>query len=205
MQEMILDAVNNGVRAIETLREPLAVEFIEAAAGMIAECYQSGNKVIIAGNGGSLCDAMHFSEELAGFFRAQRKALPAMAICEQGFLTCVANDVGYEYVFSRAIEAHGNPGDIFIALTTSGNSKNLQLGCEMAAKKGLKTIAFLGKTGGAMLGCCDLQWLVSGFSTSDRIQEAHMCAIHILIEMIEALLFDSKELIKKIQKAASKK
>jgi len=203
MKDKIMEAVASGVRAIETLRESDGIEFIDSAARMIAACYEKGGKVIIAGNGGSLCDAMHFSEELSGFFRKKRKALSAIAVCEQGFLSCIANDVGYDYVFSRAVEAHGKPGDVFVALTTSGNSRNLQLAIETAKNQGLSTIAFLGKDGGATLGMADLQWLVKGFTTSDRIQEAHMCAIHIIIEMIEERLFGSKELLKKIQKSVT--
>ena len=204
MKNKIESAVNDGIKAIQTLKESEAINFIDAAAKMIADCYQNGNKVIIAGNGGSLCDAMHFSEELSGFFRAKRRALPAMAVCEQGFLTCVANDVGFNYVFARAVEAHGKPGDIFVALTTSGNSENLKQAIETARMMGLKTIVFLGKTGGSTLGLGDLEWVVRGFNTSDRIQEAHMCAIHIIIEMVEEHLFGSRVLLEKMQSAVRK-
>lgn len=189
MQESIIQAVTDGLRAIDFLRQPQSVEFIRQAALAIAASFKQGNKLLIAGNGGSLCDAMHFAEELTGVFRHKRKALPAIALSDPGHLTCTANDLGYEGVFSRSIEALGVPGDIFIALTTSGNSLNLVEAIAYAKQQGLKTIAFLGKTGGKLKGVSDLELLVPGFTYSDRIQEAHMTAIHIIIEMVEKELF----------------
>jgi D-sedoheptulose 7-phosphate isomerase len=189
MQTKILQAVDDGVRAIEFLKKPESLVFIQNAARMISDCFRSGNKLLIAGNGGSLCDAMHFAEELTGIFRHKRKALPAIALSDPGHLSCMANDVGYHDVFSRAVEALGREGDVFVALTTSGNSQNLIHAVEMAKTMGLKTISFLGKTGGKLKGVSDLEWIINGFSYSDRIQEAHMTAIHIVIEMIEHELF----------------
>ena len=189
MRESILQAVNDGVRAMESMRSPEALDFIEKAATIIADCFRSGNKILTCGNGGSLCDAMHFAEELTGFYREKRPALPAIALCEPGHLTCVGNDIGYNYVFSRAVEAYGKPGDVLIVLTTSGNSANLIPAIELAKERGLTTIAFLGKTGGKLKGQADLEWVVSGFQWSDRIQEAHMASIHIIIEQVEQLLF----------------
>lgn len=185
----IQKSADEAVKSIQLLREPAAVEFIKKSAEMIATCFQSGNKILIAGNGGSLCDAMHFAEELTGIFRYKRPALPAIALSDPGHLTCAANDLGFESVFSRAVEALGRPGDIFIPLTTSGNSQNLFLAAQAALKQNLKTIAFLGKSGGKLKGLANLEWIVSGFTFSDRIQEAHMTAIHIIIEMVEKLLF----------------
>lgn len=190
MENAIRNAVEDGVRAIEFLKSPESITFIKEAAQEIAQCFEKGGKLLIAGNGGSLCDAMHFSEELTGVFRQERKALPAIALSCPGHLTCTANDLGFEGVFSRGIEAYGNPGDIFVALTTSGNSPNLIEAIKVAKKRGLKVIAFLGKTGGEIKGESDLEWCVSGFKYSDRIQEAHMAAIHIIIEMIEKTLFN---------------
>ena len=189
MQTKILQAVDDGVRAIEFLKKPESLVFIQNAARLIADCFRRGNKLLIAGNGGSLCDAMHFAEELTGIFRHKRKALPAIALSDPGHLSCMANDVGYHDVFSRAVEALGREGDVFVALTTSGNSQNLIHAVEMAKTMGLKTISFLGKTGGKLKGVSDLEWIINGFSYSDRIQEAHMTAIHIIIEMIEHELF----------------
>ena len=189
MRHEIENAVTDVIRAAEFLKEPGSVDFIATASEWIAECFQSDNKLLIAGNGGSLCDAMHFAEELTGFYRAKRPALAAIALSEPGHLTCVGNDVGYDQVFSRAVEAYGKPGDVLCVLTTSGRSSNLVAAVQTAKARGLSTIAFLGKTGGLLKGQADLEWIVSGFAWSDRIQEAHMTAIHILIEQLERKLF----------------
>lgn len=189
MEKEILRSVEEGIRAVEFLKDPKSLIFIKQTTDLIAAHFEKGNKLIIAGNGGSLCDAMHFAEELTGVFRKKRKALPAIALSCPGYLTCVANDLGFQDVFSRGVEAYGREGDIFVVLTTSGNSSNLIEAVRLAKKKKLKTIAFLGKTGGKLKDCCDLQWCVKGFEHSDRIQEAHMTAIHIMIEMLEKKLF----------------
>lgn len=188
-RQAILQSVEEAIRASFVLKEEAALSFIEKAADMIAKTFQNGKKVLIAGNGGSLCDAMHFAEELTGQFRSKRAALPALALSDPGHMSCVANDMGFDSVFSRGVEAFGQAGDLFIALTTSGNSANLVAALLQAQKQGLNTIAFLGKTGGKMKGAADLEWIVSGFPYSDRIQEAHMAAIHIMIERVEAILF----------------
>ena len=192
MRHAILNAIDDAIRAIEKIKEETAVAFIEQSAQMIASCFQRGNKLLVCGNGGSLCDAMHFAEELSGFYREKRAALPAIALSDPGLLTCVGNDVGYESVFARAVEALGKSGDILAVLTTSGNSSNLLPAVRAAKERGLFTIAFLGKTGGKLKGVADLEWIVSGFNWSDRIQEAHMTAIHILIEQVEKLVFAAK-------------
>lgn len=192
MQDLILSAVEDGIAAIQQLKNSHSLTFIEQSAQMIADCYQKGGKLIIAGNGGSLCDAAHFEEEMTGQYRLPRAALPAIALNDPGFLTCTANDFGFETVFARGVAAFGNPGDIFIGLTTSGNSVNLIKGFEVAIQKRLKTIAFLGKGGGKLKGIADLELIIEDFKTSDRIQEAHMSAIHIVIEMVEKELFYGK-------------
>lgn len=192
MQREIEYAVDEAIRAIVLLKEKKSMSFIENASQLIAECFTKGGKLLIAGNGGSLCDAMHFAEELTGQFRYPRKALPAIALSDPGHLSCAANDMGFDFVFARAVEALAKPEDLFIALTTSGNSTNLLKAMLTAQEKDLKTIAFLGKTGGKLKGVADLEWIVSGFEFSDRIQEAHMTAIHIIIEQVEALLFQTE-------------
>jgi len=181
--------VKKGIEAMELLRSPEGLKFIESAAWAVIDCFKNGGKLLIAGNGGSLCDAMHFAEELTGYFRKKRPALPAIALADPGHLTCVGNDTGFNEIFSRGIEAHGNHGDLFIALSTSGNSENLIRATTVAKEKNLQVITFLGKTGGALKGMGDFEWIVSGFEYSDRIQEAHMAAIHIIIEMVEQELF----------------
>ena len=189
MESQILSSVEDGIRAIECLRTPEGIAFIKSAAELIADCFEKNGKLLIAGNGGSLCDAMHFAEELTGVFRETRKALPAIALSCPGHLTCTANDLGFEDVFARGIEAYGHPGDIFVALTTSGNSRNLIKAVKKAQERRLKVISFLGKTGGQLKGMSDLELCIEGFQYSDRIQEAHMAAIHIIIEILEKKLF----------------
>jgi D-sedoheptulose 7-phosphate isomerase len=191
MRSKLLHSINESIQAVTLLKEPFAVQFIESAAEALAACFKNGNKVIIAGNGGSLCDAAHFAEELTGVFRRERRALPAIALTEPGHLTCTANDLGFDKVFARGIEAYGQPGDVFVALTTSGNSANLVVAMDAAEKQGLTTIAFLGKGGGKLKGRADFEFIVNGFKTSDRIQEVHMTAIHIIIEMTEYHLFSN--------------
>lgn len=194
MKEAIVRSVEESIRAAQSLKTPEALYFIESAVSILAECFGTGRKLLTCGNGGSLCDAMHFAEELTGFYREKRPALPAIALCEPGHLTCVGNDVGYDQVFSRAVEAYGQPGDVLAVLTTSGNSPNILPAVRAAKERGMKTIAFLGKSGGKIKGEADLEWIVSGFRWSDRIQEAHMAAIHIIIEQLEIALFAKKPL-----------
>ena len=163
--------------------------FMQKAARAIVTCYNQGGKLLIAGNGGSLCDAMHFAEELTAYYRKQRPALPAIALADPGHITAVGNDTNFDKIFERGVEAFGKKGDVLVALTTSGNSKNILLGVEQAKRMGLSTVGFLGKTGGFLEGKTDVEWIVRGFETSDRIQEVHMAAIHIIIECIEYELF----------------
>jgi len=189
MRELILKSATDAVLAAQKLQEPASLQFIEAAARLLAGAFEKGGKAIIAGNGGSLCDASHFAEELTGLFRNYREALPAIALSEPAHITCTGNDLGFEWIFARGIEAYGREGDVFVGLSTSGNSPNIVKAFEIAKERGLQTIAFLGKGGGKLKGVADLELCIDGFQFSDRVQEAHMAAIHILIEMVETLLF----------------
>lgn len=189
MRDKILKAVVDGCAAIEQLQQPHALAFIDQVSRTIATTFQQGGKLLVAGNGGSLCDAMHFAEEFTGQFRGHRRALPAIALTDPGHLTCIANDHGYERVFARSIEAFGQPGDLFVGLTTSGNSPNMVEAFQTARGLGLTTIAFLGKGGGKLKGVANYELVIDHFPTSDRIQEAHMTAMHVIIEMVEGLLF----------------
>ena len=164
------------------------IEITEKAADMIAAAFNAGNKVLICGNGGSNCDAMHFAEEFTGRFRKDRKALPAIAISDSSHITCVGNDYGFDYVFSKGVEAFGKEGDIFIGISTSGNSKNVINALNKAKEQGLKTIGMLGKDGGVLKGKFDYEFIVEG-NTSDRIQEVHMAILHIIIEGVERIMF----------------
>lgn len=164
---------------------------VAAMAGMTAAlsaCFAAGNKVLICGNGGSACDALHFAEECTGRFRKERKALPALSLTEPAHLTCVANDYGWDEVFARGVEAYGKPGDVLIVLSTSGNSPNVVKAAAAARRAGLKVLSLLGKEGGALKGSGDLEIVVPG-KFSDRIQEIHMLVLHILIEGVERELF----------------
>lgn len=191
MREKILHSVRESVEAVTVLTQPTALLFIEAMAQSITSCFREGHKVLIAGNGGSLCDAMHFAEEFTGIFRSPRRALPVIALNDSSHMSCVANDLSFEMVFSRGVQAYGQPGDLFIGLTTSGNSPNIVHAIQTAKAQGLKTIALLGRGGGKLKGVADLELCIDGFATSDRIQEAHMTALHIVIEQVEHLLFSS--------------
>lgn len=193
MHSIISQSVQEGIFAIQKLQTEKNLKFIEQLAHEMANCFIRKNKILIAGNGGSLCDAAHFAEELTGQFRKPRAALPAIALNDPGFITCTGNDFGFEFIFSRGVAALGEKEDLFIGLTTSGNSENLIHAFKTAKEKGLRTIAFLGKEGGKLKGVADLEMIIEGFKTSDRIQEAHMSAIHIAIEAMEHLLFYQEE------------
>lgn len=185
-------SISESQRAVHQLYDQ--IDCIDKIAKEIADCFQKGGKVLIAGNGGSLCDAAHFAEELTGFFRKYRPALPVIALADPSHITCVANDVDFKAVFSRSVEAFGQKGDVFIGLSTSGNSPNIIQAFQAAKERGLQTIAFLGKTGGVLKDQADLEILIADFDSSDRIQEAHMTALHIIVEMIEYRLFGEKTL-----------
>lgn len=158
---------------------------IEKAAGLMIEALQNEGKLISCGNGGSSCDAMHFSEELTGKYREHRKAIAALSISESGHLTCVGNDYGYAQVFSRYIEALGRKGDVLLAITTSGNSENVINAALVAKEKGMKVIGLTGNEGGHLASLCDVEIRVPYKGYADRIQEVHIKVIHILIGLIE--------------------
>lgn len=161
------------------------IQDIEDAAKLIADSFKQGGKVLSCGNGGSHCDAMHFAEELTGRYRENRPGYPGIAISDPSHLSCVSNDFGYEYVFSRYLEAVGQKGDVLFGLSTSGNSGNILKAMEAAKEKGMKTIALTGKDGGKMAGIADVEIRVPHFGYADRIQEVHIKIIHIVIQLIE--------------------
>lgn len=158
---------------------------IELAATMFASSIKQGGKVISCGNGGSHCDAMHFAEELTGRYRDNRKALPAMCVSDPSHISCVSNDFGYEFVFSRYLEALGNKGDVLLGISTSGNSANIIRAAQTAREKGMKVIILSGKDGGKLAPLADIELRVPHFGYADRIQEIHIKIIHILILLIE--------------------
>ena len=158
---------------------------IANAIKMLSESIHNGNKIISCGNGGSMCDAMHFAEELSGRFRNDRKGLAAISISDPSHISCVANDFGYEYIFSRYVDAIGCKGDVLLGISTSGNSENVIKAVESAKSKGIKTIVLTGKTGGKLAALADIEIRAPHSEYADRAQEIHIKVIHALIDGIE--------------------
>src|SRR5439155_24985577 len=175
-------AINHSVRVLESLKnlEPQ----VSKAADLIGECFRTGNKLLVCGNGGSAADASHFATELVVRFTKDRRALPAICLAsDSGILTAAGNDYGFDEIFARQVAAFGVPGDVLICLTTSSKSKNVMRALQEAKARKLKTIAFLGRDGGSTIGIADIDLLVKDDSTA-RIQEAHQLVIHVLCEII---------------------
>ncbi len=167
------------------LKDENNLKNIEVAAKAIADSIKQGGKVISCGNGGSHCDAMHFAEELTGRYRDNRKAIPAICVSDPSHISCVSNDFGYEFVFSRYLEALGNKGDVLLGISTSGNSANIIRAAQTAKEKGMKVIILSGKDGGKLAPLANIELRVPHFGYADRIQEVHIKIIHILILLIE--------------------
>lgn len=170
------------------LADPANVQAVEQAAAFMSYCLKQGNKIISCGNGGSMCDAMHFAEELTGRFRDDRRPIAALSISDPSHLTCVGNDHGFEYVFSRFVQAHGQDGDVLLAISTSGNSPNVLRAAEIARDKGMHVIALTGKDGGKLAELCTVEIRVPHHGYADRIQEIHIKVIHAFIDHIEQAL-----------------
>jgi len=164
------------------------LERIEAASKIMADSLREGGKIISCGNGGSMCDAMHFAEELSGRFRNDRAALAAVSISDPSHISCVGNDYGFDQIFSRYIEGLGSANDVLLAISTSGNSANVIKGIEAAKSKGMKVIGLTGKNGGKMAELCDLEIRAPHSDYADRAQEIHIKVIHSLIQTIEVLM-----------------
>lgn len=158
---------------------------IAYAGKLMSDAVKSGNKIFSCGNGGSMCDAMHFAEELTGRFRDNRKAIAAISISDPSHITCVGNDYGFEFIFSRYLEALGNKSDVLLAISTSGNSKNVINAIKVAKVKGMKVVALTGKDGGEMKNICDIEIRAPHSTYADRAQEIHIKVIHALIDFIE--------------------
>lgn len=161
------------------------LQSIRKAASILVRCIDTGGKIISCGNGGSMSDAMHFAEELSGRFRGDRPSIPAIAISDAGYISCTANDYGYEKVFSRFVEGMGSTGDALLAISTSGNSDNVLNAAKAASEKGMAVIALTGKDGGELAKCCDVEIRAPYSDYSDRTQEIHIKVIHILVMLIE--------------------
>jgi D-sedoheptulose 7-phosphate isomerase len=190
MNNLITQSLQESQKVLaDFLSNPAKIEAIEKAADILVDALKKGNKILSCGNGGSHCDAMHFAEELSGRYRENRPALAAMAISDPSHISCVSNDFGYNYIFSRFIEGLGNKGDVLVGISTSGNSVNIIEAVKAAQLKGMEVILLTGKDGGqlAAYGCHEIR--VDHFGYADRIQEIHIKVIHILIQLIESKLF----------------
>ncbi len=167
------------------MADPANVQAIADAAHLMADALQNGQKIISCGNGGSHCDAMHFAEELSGRYRNDRRSLAAIAISDTSHISCVGNDYGYDFIFSRFIEGLGNTGDVLMGISTSGNSANIIRAVEAARQKGMKVVLLTGKDGGKLANTADVEVRVPHFGYADRIQEVHIKVIHLFILLIE--------------------
>ena len=178
----VLAALNDARDALDALiSNEKTIEAVVAAAGLMADAVEGGN-------GGSLCDAMHFAEEMTGRYRSNRRPYAALAISDASHMACVGNDYGYEEVFSRYVEAHGRKGDVLLAITTSGTSRNIVKAAEVARRKGVKVVALTGRDETPITELADVSIVTPAGRWADRVQELHIKCIHILIELIERRL-----------------
>ena len=185
MENLIKNHFSGAKSALEAFAVEENFKKIEASGNLLIEVFRRGNKAISCGNGGSMCDAMHFAEELSGRFRNDRPALPAISISDPSHITCTANDYGFDKIFSRFIESVGNKGDVLVAISTSGNSKNVIEAVHAAKAKGMKVIALTGKDGGQLKNHCDIEIRAPHAEFADSAQEIHIKVIHSLILFVE--------------------
>lgn len=165
------------------------LESVAAAARLLVASFNASGKAFSCGNGGSMCDAMHFAEELTGRFRSNRPGIAAIAISDPTHMSCVANDFGYDQVFARFIEALGRNGDVLLAISTSGKSPSILLAAQAARTRGMRVIGLTGKPGSPLQNLCDVCICCPGGPYADRTQELHIKVIHILMELVERELF----------------
>lgn len=191
-KNLILEELQEAAKVLESfLSNDSNLKNIETAALKMVACIKEGGKIFSCGNGGSHCDAMHFAEELTGRYRENRKALPAIAISDASHISCVSNDFGYDFIFSRFIEGLGKPGDVLLGISTSGNSKNVLRAAEMAKQKKMVVVVLTGNNGGELSDLADIEIRVPHMGYADRIQEIHIKIIHILINLIEKHTVDA--------------
>jgi len=190
MLDIVDKALDEAHGALQILRADSAMlAMISMAGGDLGHALKAGKRVFSCGNGGSMSDAMHFAEELSGRFRGDRRALPATAISDVGHLTCVANDFGYDQVFSRYLEAHGRGGDYLLAISTSGRSESVIMAATAARAQGMRVIALTGNRWCDLGKLADYHICTEGGRYADRAQELHIKVIHILIEIVERVVF----------------
>ena len=190
MKPHILDTLHQARSALDALlANPAALSAIGDAGDALVNAFRQGKRVFSCGNGGSMCDAMHFAEELSGRYRLNRKALPAASISNPSHISCVGNDYGYEAIFSRYLEAHAGQGDVLLAISTSGSSKNILAAVNAAKALGVTVVALTGRPGSVIGELADIDVCTPGGQYADRVQELHIKVIHILIESVERELF----------------
>ena len=189
MKSLIQNSLDDHLRVAQAfVGDAVTVENIDKAARLIADAIKAGGKVLTCGNGGSLCDATHFAEELTGRFRESRGPLPAMAINDAAHITCTTNDYSFEKIFSRVVEALGRPGDVLCGFSTSGTSKNVVEAARVAREKGMRVVGFTRTGDNPLAALSDAVIAVPHEGYSDRIQEMHITAVHIIIEAVEELV-----------------
>lgn len=194
--DILLEHYNEAREFLDSfLSDPIYLDLVTRASEILVDCLKNGGKIISAGNGGSMCDAMHFAEELSGRWRLNRRGLPAVSVSDPSHITCVANDFGYDRIFSRYLEALGNPGDVFLGISTSGNSKNIIEAIEYADKSDIQCVILTGNNGGKIAGINFSGVLVKTPESkfADRIQEMHIKIIHSLIDVIERNLLPTEK------------
>ena len=188
--ERIINSIKESRNGLDNmLNDHSLINKIEFASSQIFETINQNSKIFACGNGGSMCDAMHFAEELSGRFREDRRGLPAISISDPSFITCVANDFGFENVFSRFLEANAQKNDLLIAISTSGKSKNILRACEFSKKSGIRVISLTGRKNSEVSKYSDIDICTQNGKYSDRVQELHTLIIHILVELVEDLMF----------------
>jgi D-sedoheptulose 7-phosphate isomerase len=186
MIETIKTSLKEARSALDRLLSDQAtLSHIESAGKMLIETFESGGHVFSCGNGGSMCDAMHFAEELTGRYRKDRKPYAAVAISDPSHLTCAANDFGYDHIFSRYLEGHGKRGDALIAISTSGTSPNVLNAATIARVNDIKVIGLTGRLGSQLADLSDICICTPAGAFADRVQELHIKVLHILIELAE--------------------
>jgi D-sedoheptulose 7-phosphate isomerase len=184
-------SITETMRVLERLRDAKTEE-LERVAGVLAGCIRNGGKILLCGNGGSAADSQHMATELTVRYLAHRRAIPAIALTtDTSALTAAGNDLGFEQVFSRQVEALGNAGDVLIAISTSGSSPNVHRAVETARSKGLVTVALTGESGGALAKAAD-HWIGVPSRSTPRVQEALLVAEHLLCEAVEASVIEEK-------------
>ena len=170
------------------IQNPNNIKVIAGTASLMRDVFEQEGRIFACGNGGSLCDAIHFAEECTGKFRDNREPLPVIAISDSGHITCTANDFGFAEVFARPLLALGHPGDLLVVLSTSGNSENVVRAAKAAKSRQMHVFGLIGRDGGQLKNYCD-SYLIAPGGTADRIQEIHIKVLHILIEQVERLMF----------------